>query len=257
MEIIKIDPRLCTRWKYADRNSFEFGDINILAEDIKRNGQVTPVFVRALKGDSKFQYEVIAGSRRLQACMYANLTLDAIVMDISDTEAATIQIKENEQLGLSEYSKGLSYSKLKEDGKLTQDQLAEIVGCSRKKIQSLLCFEKVDKDIWNAITNMTKVSARSAETILALSKKSTTHVEALKEIAEEIRKGAGSVRIEKMVETIINGELRNVNEEPVSLPDGRVIAAWKKGGVFFSKDVHLDKRKFNKMLVEFFKDKQT
>ena len=29
MEIIKIDPSLCTRWKYADRNSFEFGDINL------------------------------------------------------------------------------------------------------------------------------------------------------------------------------------------------------------------------------------
>ncbi len=38
MEIIKIDPSLCTRWKYADRNSFEFGDINLLAEDIKLNG---------------------------------------------------------------------------------------------------------------------------------------------------------------------------------------------------------------------------
>ena len=35
MEVIEIDPRLCTRWKYADRNSFEFGDTNILAEDIK------------------------------------------------------------------------------------------------------------------------------------------------------------------------------------------------------------------------------
>lgn len=257
MEVIKINPRVCTRWKYADRNSFEFGDTNILAEDMKRNGQVTPVFVRALKGDSEFQYEVIAGSRRLQACMSADLTLDAIVVDISDIEAATIQIKENEQLGLSEYSKGLSYAKLKDDGKLTQEQLAEIVGCSRKKIQSLLCFQKVNKDIWNAVVNMTKVSARSAETILALSKRSTAHIEALKEIAEEIRKGAGSVRIEKMVETIINGELGNIDEEPIFLPNGQVVAAWKKGGVFFSKNVHFDKKKFNKILIEFFKDKQT
>jgi ParB family chromosome partitioning protein len=102
---------------------------------------------------------------------------------------------------------------------------------------------------------MTKVSARSAETILALSKKSTAHVEALIEIAEEIKKRAGSIRIEKMVESIINGGLGNVDEEPISLANGQVVAAWKKGGVFFSKNVHFDKKKFNKMLIEFFKDK--
>ncbi|WHA04513.1 ParB N-terminal domain-containing protein [Candidatus Bandiella numerosa] len=62
MQIIDIDPRDCTRWKFADRSSFEFGDTNLLAEDIKRNGQIEPVFVRELK-NSKFKYEVIAGSR--------------------------------------------------------------------------------------------------------------------------------------------------------------------------------------------------
>ena len=49
MQIIDIDPRDCTRWKFADRSSFEFGDTNILAEDIMRNGQIEPVFVRKLK----------------------------------------------------------------------------------------------------------------------------------------------------------------------------------------------------------------
>jgi len=29
MQIIKLDPRDCTRWKYADRSPFEFGDTNI------------------------------------------------------------------------------------------------------------------------------------------------------------------------------------------------------------------------------------
>lgn len=257
MKIIKVDPRVCTRWEYADRNSFEFGDINSLAEDIKRNGQVTPVFVRPLIEDDRFKYEVIAGSRRMQACLTANMTLDAIVVEVSDLEAATIQIKENEQLNLSEYSKGISYAKLKRDGKLTQEQLAVIVGCSRKKIQSLLSFEKVDSDIWDAVTNMTKVSARSAETILALSKKSDAHKEAIIEIAEEIRKGAGSVRIEKLVNAVLHGEFNTHDTEEVSLPNGQVIASWRKGGVFFAKNINLDKKKFNKLLIEFFRDKKT
>ena len=35
MEVIKVDPRECTKWKYADRSFFEYGDPNILAEDIR------------------------------------------------------------------------------------------------------------------------------------------------------------------------------------------------------------------------------
>lgn len=178
--------------------------------------------------------------------------MKAILTDVSDTEAATIQIKENEQLGLSEYSRGMSFAKLKQDGKLTQEQLAEIAGCSRKKIQNLLAFEKIDKAIWNAVTNMSKVSARSAETILALSKKSAAHKEALIEIAEEIRKGTGSVRIEKLVNEILNGEFNNQEEEIITNPTGQVLAKWKDGKLFFAKDLKLDKNKFNKMLVDFF-----
>jgi ParB family chromosome partitioning protein len=252
MEIIEIDPRVCKRWQYADRNSFEFGDTNILAEDIKRNGQITPVFVRTLKDNGKFKYEVIAGSRRLQACLAADIPLKAILTSVSDIEAATIQIKENEQLGLSEYSRGLSFAKLKQDGKLTQEQLAEIAGCSRKRIQNLLAFEKIDKAIWNAVTNMSKVSARSAETILALSKKSTVHKEALIEIAEEIRKGAGSVRIEKLVDEILNGQFGKEEEQIITNPAGQVLAKWKDGKLYFAKDLKLDKNRFNKMLVDFF-----
>jgi len=255
MEIIEVDPRICKRWQYADRNSFEFGDTNILAEDIKRNGQITPVFVRALKDNGKFKYEVIAGSRRLQACLASDLLLKAILTDVTDIEAATIQIKENEQLRLSEYSRGMSFAKLKQDGKLTQEQLAEVTGCSRKKIQNLLAFEKIDKAIWNAIANMSKVSARSAETILAFSKKSTAHKEALIEIAEEIRKGAGSVRIEKLVNKILNSEPGKQEEEIITNRTGEVLAVWKKGGIFFSKNVNVDRRKLNKLLVEFFKNK--
>ena len=154
---------------------------------------------------------------------------------------------------MSEFSKGLSYAKLKEDGKLTQEQLAEILSCSRKKVQNLLCFAKVDKSIWDAVANMSKVSARSAETILSLSKKSPAHKEALIEIAEEIRKGAGCARIEKLVDEVLNGSFSTNETEVISSPSGQTIAAWKKGSLVFSKNIKIDKLKFNKMLVEFFK----
>ena len=49
MEIINISPRDCTRWKYADRSFFEFGDISALTESIKLYGQIEPIYVRELR----------------------------------------------------------------------------------------------------------------------------------------------------------------------------------------------------------------
>ena len=253
MKIVKLDPRACTRWKYADRSSFEFGDTNSLADDIKANGQITPIFVRELKNDPKFKYEVIAGSRRFQACLNANLMIDAIITDVSDSKAVAIQIKENDKIPLSEFSKGIAFAKLKEDSKLTQEQLAEIVGCSRKKIHSLLAFSKIDKAIWSAVGNMSKISIRSAETILTLANKSNRHKEALIEIAEDIRKGAGCRRIETMVADIISGKTKNADEEIIESSSGQVIGKWKAGKLHFAKDIDFDRKKLNKMLVGFFK----
>ena len=85
MQIIEINPRDCTRWKYADRSHFEFGNTGSLSEDIKENGQVEPVIVRPLL-NSEYKYEIIAGSRRFQACFNAGLMLKAVIRDVSDEE---------------------------------------------------------------------------------------------------------------------------------------------------------------------------
>ena len=49
MKIIEVNPSHCKRWKYADRSSFEFGDVTALAEDIKQNGQIEPAKIEAYR----------------------------------------------------------------------------------------------------------------------------------------------------------------------------------------------------------------
>lgn len=51
MNIVELKPSECTRWKYADRSFFEFGNISELAEDIKTNGQIEPIHVREINGN--------------------------------------------------------------------------------------------------------------------------------------------------------------------------------------------------------------
>lgn len=256
MEIIEVNPRDCIRWKYADRSLFEYGDTNLLAEDIKRNGQIEPVFLRPLRG-GEFKYEVIAGNRRFQACLNAGLLMKGVVYDVPDDRAAIIQVKENEHIALSDYSKGMSYARLAQDNKFTQEQLAEIAGVGRRKMQNLLCFAKVDQDIWDNVANMSKVSAKSAETILALSKKSSLHKEALINAAEEIRKGAGGKRIEQMVNLSLaeknkGKEDKTGSEDCLTLPSGQVIGEWRGTRFVFEKDARFDKAKMNKHLAKFF-----
>ena len=70
---------------------------------------------------------------------------------------------------------------------------------------------------------MSKVSAKSAETIYLLSKKSNQHKEALIDIAEEIKKGAGSRRIEQLVNNMVLGEKQSSLLTALYLPVGKMI----------------------------------
>ena len=204
MKIIEVNPSHCKRWKYADRSSFEFGDVTALAEDIKQNGQIEPAIVREIN-DNDFKYEVIAGSRRLQACCAENIPFKVVINNVDDVQAAIIQTRENSNLPISDYSKGMHYRKLLDDQAITQEQLAESLSISRRKLRAYLYFADVDSKIWKAVNNMSKVSPRTAETIYLLSQKGDEYKDALIELADEIKKGVGSTRLTNMVDNLLLG----------------------------------------------------
>lgn len=252
MQLKTISPKECNRWDLADRALDEFGNIFELANDIRRNGQIEPVLVRPIKGKD-FNYEVIAGARRWKACLETNQQLNVIIKPLSDTEAMVAQIRENEKLKLSDYSKGLSYNKMIKSKTTTITELASILKCSKAKLHNFLSFDQIPDKIMQAIGRKDKVSSRSAATILALGKKGTDYVNALINIAEEIRLGAGRSTIEKLVQQELKGELgKNEQKEIVTGKNDEIIATWKPNGIVFAKGLNVDRGKFNKMLAEFF-----
>ncbi len=89
-KIIEIDPKKCRNWKYADRNRFELGSIEELAEDIKQNGQLQPAIVRKINS-LDYTYEVIAGERRWRACSFANINLKVVITNEDDAGCLVIQ----------------------------------------------------------------------------------------------------------------------------------------------------------------------
>ena len=248
MNIIEIAPDQCKRWQYADRSAFEFGDIHKLGLDIKNNGQVEPVIVREIQ-DDKFKYEVIAGSRRHKACLEMELPLAAIVKNVSDNDAFFMQLRENEKQPISDYSRGLHFKNLIDNEKTTVAELAQLRQCSKEKIYHLLSFADVPNQIWDAVANMSKVSCRSASTIKRLAKKGEKYISALIEIAEEIRKGAGRNRIEKMVNEIVHGEQKLETNRVIEAEDGRVIGRWVKKTIVFESDVNIDQQKLEALII--------
>ncbi len=252
MQVINIDPKKCIRWKFADRSGFEFGDIHALSQDILKHGQIEPVILRKVK-DADEQYEVIAGSRRWKACLEAGILLKGIVQELSDEQAAVAQIKENQQLPLCDYSKGIYYAKLLKEKKMTIAKLAESIGCSKPKLQNFLSFEKIPKTIWDAVNNLSRVSSRTASTIYALSQKGEKYISALTDLAEDIRKGIGSRTLEQKVLKVISGDDSSIGlQEEIALPSGLTVAKWTKDGLQFAKDISFDRNEFQTMVIRYF-----
>jgi ParB family chromosome partitioning protein len=249
-----ISPKDCTRWALADRAAAEFGDIIELAEDIKRHGQIEPVIVRP-SSIKPYKYEVIAGSRRWKACLEADLPLRAIIQPLTDNQAIIAQIRENEKLKLSDYSKGISYKKMIDSGSISLAELSLILGYSKAKLIGFLNFANVPDKIWQAVNKLDKISSRSASTIYYLSKKGEDYIEALIDIADRIRLGAGGTEIERLVkQQLQNKASQSVEDDTILNPNGQILATWKKDAIVFSKNVKIDKLKFSKLLVEFLKN---
>ena len=81
-----------------------------MAEEFLSIGQQIPCIVRKITDSVDFQYELIAGERRWRAAQKANVLLKVLIRNLSDNEAALVQISENSnRSALSDYAKGMSY----------------------------------------------------------------------------------------------------------------------------------------------------
>lgn len=230
-EIARINPNKIIRWKYKDRPENELGDITHLAEEFKTIGQQQPCVVRPLVKNQE-KYELIIGERRWKAAIQANVDLFVIIRNQSDNEAALSQIAENDDReDISDYAKGMSYNELINDGIITQKDLIDKLGKSKQYVSRLLSFSKISFEIIDAIGDMSKVSAKTAETIKQLSNKGQSYIDAIIELAPSISKGSiGHSKLTQKVNLKINNIQKNHAEKnkKVLSSDGRHVFTWRQ-----------------------------
>ena len=91
------------------RRSYDEEEMNSLAMSIRQNGLIQPVIVRRV---SSSEYELIAGERRLRACvMCGRKKIPCIVISCSDDEARILSFEENTKradLNIFERAQGIA-----------------------------------------------------------------------------------------------------------------------------------------------------
>ncbi|MAK55045.1 MAG: chromosome partitioning protein ParB [Pusillimonas sp.] len=126
--------------KYQPRTRMDEGALNELAESIRTQGIMQPILVRALAGNKKGQYEIIAGERRFRAAKLAGLKeVPVLVREVEDENAAIMALIENiqrEDLNPLEEAHGVK--RLLDEFGLTHEQAATAIGRSRSATSNLL-----------------------------------------------------------------------------------------------------------------------
>ena len=115
IEDIKANP-------YQPRNSFEEQSLQQLAVSIHNNGLLQPVLLRK----DEDGYQLIAGERRLRACMLLGMKqVDALIIEADDCQSSMMAIIENIQReNLNPIDEANGYLQLLRMSGFTQSQLA-------------------------------------------------------------------------------------------------------------------------------------
>lgn len=167
------------------RAEFEQNSIIRLADSIRRYGILQPLTVRLSDPDDIYQYELIAGERRLRAAkMLGYLTVPCVVMEVTEQVSAELAIIENllrEDLNMFEQAYG--FKKLIENYHLTQDEVARRMSLSQSAVANKLRLLRLSYEEQRLILEY-GLTERHARAMLKL-EESGKRTEAIRVVAEQ------------------------------------------------------------------------
>jgi ParB family chromosome partitioning protein len=163
-EVIYISPEHIVPNLYQPRKYFREEAIDELAQSIKNYGIIQPLTVRMI---GSTHYELVAGERRLRAAKSVGLDkVPAIIVDITESESATIALLENLQReDLNFIEEAEAYYNLIKDHNYTQEKLAESIGKKQSTIANKLRLLKLSDNVRKLIFD-NRLTERHARALL-------------------------------------------------------------------------------------------
>lgn len=151
---------------YQPRATFDEEALNELADSIRTLGIIQPLTLRRIAPD---KYQIISGERRYRAAKLAGLDyVPAYIRKADDLGMLEMAIVENIQReNLDAIETALSFQRLIEECKLTQDEMADRVGKKRSSVTNYLRLLNLPAEIQKAV-KMGKISVGHAKVLLSV-----------------------------------------------------------------------------------------
>jgi len=148
--IVEIDLATIEVNPYQPRTYFNEEALRELASSIKELGVIQPITVRKLEGN---KFQVVSGERRFRASKLIGLkTIPAYIRLANDQEMLEMALVENiQRKDLDPIEIALSYQRLIDEIKLTQEELSTRVGKKRTTVTNYLRLLKLDPIIQTGI----------------------------------------------------------------------------------------------------------
>ena len=140
-DVLRIPTELIEPNPYQPRMSFDAQAMQELSDSIRTFGLIQPITVRR-KGS---KYQIISGERRFRASIMAGMDMvPAYIRDASEQGMLEMAIVENIQReNLDPIEVAMSYQRLMEECRLTQEQMADRVGKKRASVANQLRLLKL------------------------------------------------------------------------------------------------------------------
>ena len=198
---------------FQPRMSFDQEALEELAESIRTFGLIQPVTVRR-KADGK--YQIISGERRFRACRLAGMDMiPAYIRDANDQGMLEMAIVENIQReNLDPIEVAMSYQRLMEECRLTQEQMADRVGKKRASVANQLRLLKLPAKVQHDL-KVGLVSVGHAKVLLGVEDPKVQ--EMLCDLI--VRNGLSVRQLEEKVRSLEQGAPQQKEKEPQELPE--------------------------------------
>ena len=192
--------------RYQPRQKFSPQELAELTASLKQSGLLQPILVRR-KGDGI--YELISGERRWRAAKQAGLeTIQAVIRNCGDEESVILALVENlQRTDLNPMEMARTYHRMMNEFGLTQDIIAQRVGCERSSVANIVRLINFPSEIQQLIET-DQLSMGHAKVILGLASQN----EQLRIANLVVRKSLSVRETEKIIESSPVAKKRGTTE---------------------------------------------
>lgn len=197
---------------FQPRNEFEDDALIELADSIQKQGIIQPITVRKMGLE---KYQLISGERRLRASKMAGLkTIPVYIRVANDEQMLEMALVENIQReNLNAIEIAISYTRLIEECKITQEELSEKVGKKRSTVTNYMRLLKLPAEVQIALSQ-NEISMGHARALINVDSLATQ----LKILEQIIARDLSVRDTEALVKDLINPIIKTESKSEKFLP---------------------------------------